>query len=118
MFKIINGWTKEKMKAQILVKNNGYQSRNGSMCAYRSQDGNRCAAGCFIPDDKYRANMECNSVRGILLEDHYGLLSLFPLDQLGMTMLQGAHDNCSSQDSEDMREVLCRWVDQNCEDSV
>ena len=50
-YKTINGWTKDKMKAQVRAKNNGKRSlRRSGGCAYQVTDGNRCAAGCFIPD--------------------------------------------------------------------
>lgn len=43
-------------------------------CVYRAPDGCRCAAGCLIPDDKYRESMEhcsadADQVGGVLLSE-------------------------------------------------
>lgn len=50
MYTTINGWTKKRMKAKIRLKNNGKKARVGDRCLYETEDGNHCAAGCFIPD--------------------------------------------------------------------
>ena len=34
------------------------QSKDGSHCKYRSQDGLKCAAGCLIDDSEYKDSME------------------------------------------------------------
>ena len=35
-----------------------FRSKNGSICAYRSAEGWKCAAGCLIGDDEYNSDME------------------------------------------------------------
>lgn len=34
----------------------------GSICAYRSPDGSKCAAGQVLPDEKYKPEMERHAV--------------------------------------------------------
>lgn len=58
------------------------------VCAYRGEDGRKCAIGCLISDDQYRPDMECNTVRG-LVESH-GLV-LCPSTAL-LRDLQVLHD--------------------------
>lgn len=121
MFQTINGWTKEKMKAQIRAKNNGQPSirkvanDDGTFyttCVYRAKDGNACAAGCFIPDDKYSARtMEGWNIRHAAELDH-DLRDQLPLTLDGMTHMQVLHDGYDKSDfSGDMREILCKWID-------
>lgn len=62
-------------------------------CAYRDPDGNKCAAGCLIPDDKYSKLLEgfnWRKVSEILRTPSY----LTPLIQA----LQQAHDSAPTQD--------------------
>ncbi len=40
-------------------------SKDGE-CSYRGEGGSRCAAGCLIPDDLYRPEMEGETFEGIL----------------------------------------------------
>lgn len=36
-------------------------------CAYRTPDGKMCAAGCLIPDEKYKPEFENATFSGVLL---------------------------------------------------
>jgi hypothetical protein len=47
--------------ATHLIKQGRRSVRNGQ-CAYRGNDGTRCAAGCLIDDAQYTAEMEGRSV--------------------------------------------------------
>ena len=38
---------------------------NGGQCAYRSEDGDKCAVGCLIPDSDYREAFEGTTVLGL-----------------------------------------------------
>lgn len=110
MFKVINGWTKEKMKEQIRLKNNGTQAADDTMCVYRTGDNNACAAGCFISDDDVKSIG--NVVVGLLPSN---ILSKFPLEPYGMRVMQKKHDNSERTDG-DMRDILCKWIDENVEE--
>jgi hypothetical protein len=116
MYKTINGWTKDKMKAQIRLKNNGKRSLSGELdgCAYQAEDGNRCAAGCFIPDGHIALHF--GDFIDLAIQIHPELKTSMPLDTEDMYKFQIAHD--TANDKEDVRDVLCRWIDENVEDSV
>jgi hypothetical protein len=43
--------------AKHLLTQGCVSTRNG-ICAYRGEDGRKCAAGILIPDEKYRPEME------------------------------------------------------------
>lgn len=52
------------------MKHQSRQSRPNDrgikICAYRAEDGGRCAIGCLIPDSAYKAGMEGAGVKGLL----------------------------------------------------
>lgn len=114
-FQTINGWTKEKMKAQIRAKNNGKVASNGKLCLYETPDGNHCAVGCFIPEG-HQAMNATESVEW-LLGYHEDLLKHMPLIKDGMYKLQVEHDKYTSTPTEDVRKVLCKWIDENVIDT-
>jgi hypothetical protein len=60
-----------------------------TMCAYRGIGGLMCAAGPFIPDDKYTSNLEQNSINDLYLQ--YGLFE--DLNRRLLTDLQMIHDD-------------------------
>ena len=47
------------------LRKQGVQSKlpGSNTCAYRSPEGLKCAAGCLIPDEDYKEEFECWSVR-------------------------------------------------------
>jgi hypothetical protein len=70
---------------------------NGTSCAYRGQNGSKCAVGLLIPDENYKPvwDHECRRVGGILvgnpLYPEYGTPSI---DDIGfLTRLQRVHDD-------------------------
>lgn len=63
----------------------------GVRCAYRGAGDMKCAVGCLIPDDKYRADMEGLSVS--TLAARFPELRLDHVELLGD--LQYLHDNVS-----------------------
>lgn len=123
-YKTINGWTKEKMKAQIKKMNTGYASmvEGSGVCAYRGVDPsgqrNACAVGCFIPDEKYSALMD----RGIgivvteLFNQFPNIMSDMPLPEEALVSMQRVHDRIhpSSQTTHDK---LFSWIEDNVVDS-
>lgn len=112
-YKAINGWNRETMKLAICVGNNGTRAANEiGRCYYLTPDGNRCAAGCFVP---YGHAAERNDGRiGKVLEIYPDLRGAMPLNKIGMAALQHEHDiHAYRRDSRDMRDVLCEWIDDN-----
>lgn len=124
MYKIINGWTKEKMIKAIMEGNKGTKSnmkyKLGSQefdrCLYRSPDGNKCAAGCFIPDHLFHPRMDKNgpdnSIGGVL-ESYPELRAKMPLGLDGMRALQCMHDQTLSD--QDPRPALIKLIETKCE---
>ncbi|MER9178914.1 hypothetical protein [Mesorhizobium sp. M0767] len=66
-------------------------SYGGDSCAYRGEGDTKCAAGCLIPDDLYKPDMEGDSVF------HEDILTVMPtwfkenVNLIGA--LQNVHDN-------------------------
>jgi hypothetical protein len=57
-------------------------------CAYRGDNGLKCAAGCLIADDEYDASFEGNGWRGLFLE------KLVPEAHIALiAQLQYVHDS-------------------------
>lgn len=50
------------LKAQML----GIEFVAATVCAYRGENGTKCAAGCLISDDEYVQHMEGNSWRELV----------------------------------------------------
>ena len=72
-----------------------------SSCAYRGQNGLKCAAGCLISDDEYSSDMEGYSWINLLDEkrvpkNHYALI----------TRLQHIHDGTLPENWKRELEVL------------
>ena len=42
------------------------RAKEGLRCVYRTDDGRKCAIGCFIPDDKYDSDFEGRNVRQLM----------------------------------------------------
>jgi hypothetical protein len=118
MFVTKNGWTKERMKEQIRKRNTGKRAmgihRNRNVCTYLTDDGkNSCAVGAFIPVG-HEATLLMGGVVE-LLDTFPRLKSRLPLDQEGLIFMQDEHD--LAWDGVDVREALCKWIDQNVQDA-
>lgn len=116
MYKTANGWTKEKMKAQIRLKNNGTQAfaSRACGCVYRTETGNACAIGCFIPDDSLALN-HLGTVKSLLVS-HPDLKRLMPLaGGNALSEFQEVHD--SPRPTGSLHEALFAWIDANVEDA-
>lgn len=113
-YKTINGWTKESMKAAIAKGNKGkraYDEEYG--CLYLTEDGNKCAIGCFIPDG-HKAQRD--SVTASLLTLKFPDLDrTMPIEGEGLSRLQLIHDSAPSLS--DPRSALYAWIDKNVEDA-
>jgi hypothetical protein len=126
MYTTINGWTRERMIAQIYKYNNGKRAGfNESdpestdyrfVCTYRNPaDGNRCAVGCFLEDEDSLI-LDAKDCVSDLLDIYPSLSSCMPLDDIGMSMFQGVHDRCS--DGGDVRIALRDWIKKNVVDAA
>jgi hypothetical protein len=116
MYKTMNGWTKQSMIDAIMKGNNGTKSLSPddpNLCAYRGSNANKCAVGCFIPDDKYSDKMEGLLV-GMVVQRHPHLADCFPIALQGLREMQRYHDGAMNE--EDPREVLVSWINDNVED--
>jgi hypothetical protein len=49
-YKLINGWTRATVMQRVRERNNGAPALNSGRCVYRTDNGNHCFVGCFIPD--------------------------------------------------------------------
>lgn len=63
------------------------------ICAYRTEDGKKCAVGCLIPDELYLKEMEDLPVRRLIL-DFPSIAQLFKdVDGSLLKKLQYLHDD-------------------------
>lgn len=119
MHRPINGWTKEKIIETLNTKNIGKPSRKeGGQCAYFGENNNRCAVGCFIPDEFVETVKEWEE-KCIGDGENYGAVALFehfpeikfPLDQDVLDSLQSVHDHTDK--TSDPRPKMVKWVEEN-----
>jgi len=88
----INGYNRKSTMDQIKAKNLGRRSTDElGDCLYRSEDGNACLVGCFIPDHKYDSDIEGESSCEVI--DKLDLYSDIPLSTSFMIKLQKYHDS-------------------------
>lgn len=93
-FKLANGWTKETVMAQIRKYNNGSRSLSEHKhegCEYLSVDGNRCAIGCFIPDNHPGLNNP--DFVSLLISKYPELEDFMPFAPQELSRFQSIHDN-------------------------
>lgn len=114
-FKTINGWTKARMIERIQTEMLDHPSFYESSCRYRSDDGNKCAVGVFIPDKIYTTRMENRFPTDKCLWDV--ICDHMPLEALAMFDLQKVHDEKSHIDKSDRRPALVKWINENVEDA-
>lgn len=92
-----------------------YQDKDKSACAYRGDDGTRCAIGCLIPDELYQRGMENRTVNTLLhafpeLQDYiFGKYNINDFKLL--TKLQCIHDaNHPCRWPEALRDLRAQYV--------
>jgi len=108
MYECINGYTKESMINKIYEGNNGERAHDGTACCYLTQNGNKCAVGCFIPDGHRGQSFRGDVLK--LLRGCPDLEEFMPLNQYGLLSLQGVHDITSIADP---RPLLIEWINEN-----
>ena len=117
MYKCINGFTKEKIKETILKNNKNFPSiEDGINCKYRSDNGNMCFVGCFIPEKEYSPTMEGTPI-AYLLGLFANLNKYMPLPNSALIDLQILHDGYSEYNMKSLHETMIDWVDANVEDA-
>lgn len=131
MYKTINGFTKKSMIETIKKNNNGTRSispfKNAvsgvQTCAYRGENNNKCAVGCFIPDNIWEdivkkphvfvGDINTAPVQ-TLLAIHNVLHEYMPLNTEALRDMQNAHD--STLLGLNPVENLTRWIELNVQD--
>lgn len=61
-------------------------------CAYRGDEGRKCAIGCLIDDDRYTPELETRGAGHPLVEDALGYSLLSHDDRCLLKRLQDVHD--------------------------
>jgi len=113
MINAINGWTKAKILKHIEDNFKGksyYTNEDGweDNCAYRMEDGRKCAVGMFIPDKDYRPAMEGMSASAIV--NDYELYDKMPFEGEDLNMFQEVHDKSKPQHA---KRKLIKWIKEN-----
>jgi hypothetical protein len=99
--KLINGWTKETVMAQVKKYNNGTKATKEwqRVCQYLTDKGNRCAIGCFIPDGHKALKSEVPASALVNKYNYPELAHLMPFQGDSLDAFQRAHDWASSHAS-------------------
>lgn len=109
MYKLQNGFTKDMMIEKIVKYNNGQKSSNGHNCLYSmDNDSNRCAVGCFIPDDHEALNSGSSAYHVI---GSYKLEKYMPLESDAMDKFQTFHD--LQESGVFIQDKLINWIHEN-----
>ena len=88
------------------VQSTTLDDNDRKMCAYRGDNGTRCAIGVLIPDDVYSEHMEGHSVESFIM---LPFLNPNNTPELFLTRLQMAHDNDGNWECEsNMKKTLTR----------
>lgn len=80
-------------------------------CAYRGEDGCKCAIGVLIPDDQYTEGMEYNTVFG--LEVYWSQMPEWMRSREGILLakrLQEAHDQTAGWDTTETLRAKLRAI--------
>ncbi len=97
-FKLRDGWTKQKVMEQFKQMNNGTKAMRNSDCAYRTDEGNACAVGAFIPEELYNVRWDNDPILAdSLIKEVPELDKFMPLNKTGMRRMQKYHDHCESE---------------------
>lgn len=109
-------FVRDKLKAQG-GKSFMVNDRGATVCRYRDPNGNCCAVGLLIPEDKYSASLEEQGYSGVL-DDLLGIgedyEQLVLPQHLILGKLQTIHDCLSVYDWDEAFEELLRRVKADC----
>jgi hypothetical protein len=56
----------DKVVDHLATQKKQSRALGNGKCAYRTEDGLKCAAGCLIPDSAYSSDMECITFVGVI----------------------------------------------------
>jgi hypothetical protein len=113
MYKLANGWTKEKVMQQIKKYNSGTKAKIPGCfgCSYQTPYGNRCAIGCFIPDG--HPGLKSGSLVNDLLEVYPELKDKMPFRSMrALRAFQITHDSCKGS----VYDAVDKFLTTKCED--
>lgn len=85
------------------------QANDGGGCLYRTSYGLLCAAGCLLPDEFYKPEMERNTFI-LLVEKYPELPTWFKQYRSLINALQGVHDLPSSLKSSSLLKKRLEYV--------
>jgi len=86
-----NGYTKESTIAKLKAEFKG-KANNGSGCFYLTDDGRKCAIGCFLAKGPWQKDQTTVSV---LIETYPQVAKMLPMDLTSCYRLQEIHDKHS-----------------------
>lgn len=96
-------------------KRQAKNSEAGQMCQYLAANGDKCAVGCLIPEDRYSEDLEGEVVHGGLSDDpNRNTRITILMHKLGHDLglckdLQAAHDHLSPEGWESEFESIASW---------
>ena len=117
-YRCINGWTKKKMLEHV-TNNFIYKSvTKDGYCAYRGENGDKCAVGLFIPDNLYTEDMDNgdkfqNTDVLHILERYPELNNYLPLESEALMDFQKIHDKSFSSST---KLELLDWIETKVQD--
>ena len=83
-------------------------------CAYRTEQGDKCAIGYLISDEHYTPEMEGSGVEGLRIHGGFNLSDLDGLDTLFLGDLQNVHDSKENWNSSaTLADALCVVADKH-----
>lgn len=94
---IVNHLRKQGRKA--LANPNLASNKVTNACCYRSPNGDKCAAGCLIPDDLYHRNMEGMAIDSLI--ETVKFPPYFKANEHLISEMQWIHDKQSIVDWEE-----------------
>jgi len=94
----------EKVRKHLLTQN--HRSLNIKGCAYRGENGDKCAIGALIPDESYYGGLEGLGVAHASVLGATGLEIEDQTDVEYLTSLQVIHDMAPVEDWEDELDAL------------
>lgn len=126
MLKYLNGWTPETVRAHLAkeFKGKGMKEREDDhrppICAYRGENGTKCVAGCFLPDECYSPALEGLGIGALMRGSDdaaqwpQGTSKAMPFDIGDMQRWQAVHDNelvPKNQTVPEQLAILISWLD-------
>lgn len=115
MYKTINGFTKQSMIDVIKKEFKGQAINKLGTCQYLTDEGGKCAVGCFIPHG-HKGQLHSGTVSELMR--HFDLSMYMPLENIPMREFQKVHDDGlgSIDDIGVQLNILINWINKNVEE--